>query len=46
MPVRTIRDVMGYEIDLMSDAYMGWTLDYARRMLCEVITGDQARDSE
>jgi L-rhamnonate dehydratase len=31
--VRTIRDVIGYEIDLMSDAYMGWTLDYARRML-------------
>ena len=22
-----------YEIDLMADAYMGWTLDYARRML-------------
>ena len=31
--VRTIREVIGYEIDLMSDAYMGWTLDYARRML-------------
>lgn len=31
--VRTIRDVIGYEIDLMADAYMGWTLDYARRML-------------
>ena len=31
--VRTIRDVIGYEIDLMSDAYMGWTLDYARRVL-------------
>ncbi|MFL6443855.1 MAG: L-rhamnonate dehydratase [Candidatus Sulfotelmatobacter sp.] len=31
--VRTIRDVIGYEIDLMCDAYMGWTLDYARRML-------------
>ncbi len=31
--VRTIRAVIGYEIDLMSDAYMGWTLDYARRML-------------
>src|SRR4029453_11201055 len=23
----------GYEIDLMADAYMGWTLDYARRMV-------------
>jgi len=31
--VRTIRDVIGYEIDLMCDAYMGWTLDYGRRML-------------
>lgn len=31
--VRTAREVMGYEIDLMADAYMGWTLDYARRML-------------
>ena len=31
--VRTVREVIGYEIDLMADAYMGWTLDYARRML-------------
>ena len=31
--VHTVRDVIGYEIDLMCDAYMGWTLDYARRML-------------
>jgi L-rhamnonate dehydratase len=31
--LRTIREVIGYEIDLMADAYMGWTLDYARRML-------------
>ncbi|HWB86390.1 MAG TPA: L-rhamnonate dehydratase [Bryobacteraceae bacterium] len=31
--VRTVREVIGHEIDLMSDAYMGWTLDYARRML-------------
>lgn len=31
--VRTAREVLGYEIDLMADAYMGWTLDYARRML-------------
>ncbi len=31
--VRTAREVTGYEIDLMADAYMGWTLDYARRML-------------
>jgi L-alanine-DL-glutamate epimerase-like enolase superfamily enzyme len=31
--VRTARQVLGDEIDLMADAYMGWTLDYARRML-------------
>src|SRR5579883_126844 len=31
--LRTVREVIGYEIDLMADAYMGWTLDYARRML-------------
>ncbi len=31
--LRTIREVIGFEIDLMADAYMGWTLDYARRML-------------
>ncbi|MEP6533857.1 MAG: L-rhamnonate dehydratase [Bryobacteraceae bacterium] len=31
--VRTVRGVIGYEVDLMSDAYMGWTLDYARRMV-------------
>ena len=31
--VRTVRGVIGDEIDLMADAYMGWTLDYARRML-------------
>jgi L-alanine-DL-glutamate epimerase-like enolase superfamily enzyme len=31
--VRTIRDVIGYEIDLMTEAYMGWTLEYARRMV-------------
>lgn len=31
--VRTVREVIGNEIDLMCDAYMGWTLDYARRMV-------------
>jgi L-alanine-DL-glutamate epimerase-like enolase superfamily enzyme len=31
--VRTVREVIGYDTDLMADAYMGWTLDYARRML-------------
>ncbi len=31
--VRTVREVIGDEIDLMADAYMGWTFDYARRMI-------------
>lgn len=31
--VRTLREVIGYDIDLMAEVYMGWTLDYARRML-------------
>ena len=31
--VRTVRESVGEEIDVMADAYMGWTLDYAKRML-------------
>src|SRR5262245_8603334 len=31
--VRTVRDAVGDEIDIMADAYMGWTLDYAKRMI-------------
>ncbi len=31
--VRTVRETVGDDIDVMADAYMGWTLDYARRML-------------
>ena len=31
--VETVRRTIGDEIDLMADAYMGWTLEYARRML-------------
>jgi L-rhamnonate dehydratase len=31
--VSTVREAVGQEIDVMCDAYMGWTLDYARRML-------------
>lgn len=31
--LRIVREVIGYEIDLMADAYMGWNLEYARRML-------------
>jgi L-alanine-DL-glutamate epimerase-like enolase superfamily enzyme len=31
--VRAVREAVGDEIDVMADAYMGWTLDYAKRML-------------
>jgi L-rhamnonate dehydratase len=31
--VRAVRETVGDEIDVMADAYMGWTLDYAKRML-------------
>jgi L-alanine-DL-glutamate epimerase-like enolase superfamily enzyme len=31
--VRTVRETVGDEIDIMADAYMGWNLDYAKRML-------------
>jgi L-rhamnonate dehydratase len=31
--VRTVRETVGDDIDVMADAYMGWTLDYAKRML-------------
>ncbi|MEO2046061.1 MAG: enolase C-terminal domain-like protein [Pirellulales bacterium] len=31
--VRTIRDAIGDDVDLMADAYMGWTAQYAIEML-------------
>lgn len=31
--LKTIRGAVGDDVDLMADAYMGWTLDYAKRML-------------
>lgn len=31
--VQTVRQSVGDAIDVMADAYMGWTLDYAKRML-------------
>ena len=31
--IRCVREVVGEGIDVMADAYMGWTLDYAKRML-------------
>ncbi len=31
--LRVVREAVGPDIDIMADAYMGWTLDYAKRML-------------
>ncbi len=31
--VAAVREVIGYDRDLMLEAYMGWNLDYSRRML-------------
>ena len=31
--VHTARQAVGDSVDIMADAYMGWTLDYAKRML-------------
>ncbi|WP_136162958.1 L-rhamnonate dehydratase [Sphingomonas flavalba] len=31
--VRTVREVVGDGVDIMADAYMGWSLDYAKRMM-------------
>ncbi|MEQ8964997.1 MAG: L-rhamnonate dehydratase [Azospirillaceae bacterium] len=31
--VRAVREEIGDEIDLMADVYMGWTYEYAKRML-------------
>jgi len=31
--IRTVRETVGDEIDIMADAYMGWSLDYAKRMM-------------
>jgi L-alanine-DL-glutamate epimerase-like enolase superfamily enzyme len=31
--VRTVREAVGDEVDIAGDAYMGWTVKYAKRML-------------
>ena len=31
--VRTVREIAGDDTDIMADAYMGWNLDYAKRMI-------------
>ena len=35
--VEAVREVIGYDRDLMFDVYMGWTLDYAKRMLPKLV---------
>jgi L-alanine-DL-glutamate epimerase-like enolase superfamily enzyme len=31
--VRTVRETVGEDVDIMADAYMGWNLDYSKRMI-------------
>lgn len=31
--VRTVREAVGPDVDIMADCYMGWSLEYAKRML-------------
>lgn len=31
--IEAVREVIGYDCDLMMDCYMGWNVDYAKRML-------------
>jgi L-alanine-DL-glutamate epimerase-like enolase superfamily enzyme len=31
--VRTVRETVGDDVEVMADCFMGWTLDYAKRML-------------
>ena len=31
--IKTVRSVVGDDIDLMADVYMGWTFEYAKRMM-------------
>ncbi|MEO0636945.1 MAG: L-rhamnonate dehydratase [Pseudomonadota bacterium] len=31
--VKTVREAVGEDIDIMGDAYMGWNVEYAKRML-------------
>ena len=36
--VEALREVIGYDRDLMLEAYMGWNLDYAKRILPKLAT--------
>jgi L-alanine-DL-glutamate epimerase-like enolase superfamily enzyme len=35
--VAAVREVIGYDRDLMVEAYMGWNLDYTRRMIPKLV---------
>lgn len=35
--VEALREVIGYDNDLMLDAYMGWNLDYAKRIIPKLV---------
>jgi L-alanine-DL-glutamate epimerase-like enolase superfamily enzyme len=35
--VEALREVIGYDKDLMLECYMGWNLDYAKRMLPKLV---------
>ena len=38
--VRTAREAVGDSVDIMADAYMGWNLEYAKRMLRMLVPYD------
>lgn len=40
--VKTVRDVVGDEIELAGDAYMGWSVKYAKRMVTRLEPYDMA----
>ena len=31
--IRTVRSVVGEDVDLMADVYIGWTVEYSKRMM-------------
>ena len=35
--VEAVREVIGYETDLMLECYMGWNLDYSKRMIPKLV---------
>jgi L-alanine-DL-glutamate epimerase-like enolase superfamily enzyme len=35
--IAAVREVIGYETDLMLECYMGWNLEYAKRMLPKLV---------